>query len=550
MKKFLSLLLFFPLLAFSDDEGERVMVILPDNETMRIQHEDLIPIRFMPGLYVGEVTESELKDIEKRHPEAEVNSFPDSKEELTTSVRSILLETPEHATEPLSNWWDAGFTGKGTVIGVLDSGVPDNYAIGDQLFTRQSALNDKKLIVNRGPDSAFDQYLNGVRTAHGTGVTCIYTGVAKGSENFLITLAGDSDVDDTDWGLTLVNLDWLLMTADQPKPNVINYSFGNGPLIEDWSFVAQTVDYIVDEFNVVWVKSAGNTGWVAPTDSAPFANTLTVPADSYNAIVVANMNNTVYKGTDSLTKTSDRSQHSIMPSSSRGPTRDGRRKPDLTAPGNDTRTCAPQTSVYAVPENPTFKQYTTSMQYDPITETRLVGGTSMATPHVGAAAAIIYDSGITDPMSIKALLINSADTWTDELTPHQAIGGSKWNRTYGWGYLNMNQAFEQRENLYQVNIRPHQTICYQGDLRAQDKVTLVWEKHLHDPFTPMKLELYERIQEVLMDEDDSQIDNVLQVSAYPYDLHVGLIRITNLGKKDETVALASGQPLRRALCKP
>jgi serine protease AprX len=206
--------------------------------------------------------------------------------------------------------------------------------------------------------------------------------------------------------------------------------------------------------------------------------------------------------------------------------------------------------VYAVTENPTFKQYTTSMQYDPITETRLVGGTSMATPHVGAAAAILHDSGITEPMLIKALLINSADTWTDQLTPHQAIGGSKWNRTYGWGYLNMNQAFEQRENLYQINIQPNETVCYQGDLRAQDKVTLVWKKHLHDPFTPMRLELYERISEVLVDEDDSLIDNVLQVSSYPDDLRAGLIRISNVGNKDETVALASGRTLSKSLCKP
>ena len=513
-------------------------------------------IQFMPGLYVGTPLDDSEALVLNAVP------VPGSHEELEVSTASILLKTPDQTSAPISNWWNAGFTGKSAVIGVLDSGVPDTYENAQGSFTRQSGLLNKNMRVNRSETSGFDRYLNGVRTAHGTGVACIYgneqvdrPGIAYGVNDMLVTLAGDSDVDDTDWELTLLNLDWLLTTPGQPKPTTINYSFGNGELVEDWSLVAQTVDYIVNQYGITWVKSAGNDGWVEPSDTAPFANSLSVPADSYNAIVVANMNNTLSKTSTTLVKTSNRSQHTIQSSSSRGPTRDGRRKPDITAPGNDTRTCAPTENIYAIPENPTFKPYSTSMQYDAVSETRLVGGTSMATPHVGGTSALIYDSGIHDPKAIKALLINSADAWAD----NGAVPGSLWNRTYGWGYINMDNAFHEKDFVYEGKLRPSTPRCYVGDIKPNDKVTLVWERRVDTKrmyaFTPMQLTLYRPADHTLLAQDNSRIDNVLQVShtddnahqvrvdiRIPDDVH----RID--GSRDEPFALASSVRLKPVSC--
>jgi serine protease AprX len=265
---------------------------------------------------------------------------------------------------------------------------------------------------------------------------------------------------------------------------------------------------------------------------------MSVPADSYNSIVVANMNTTLSKTEHSLTKTADRSQHVITASSSRGPTLSGRKKPDLTSPGNDTRTCAPDPSVYAVEENPTFHPYGISMQYHQDSQTRLAGGTSMATPHVGGASALLYSAGIHAPAAIKSLLINSADTWTDNDQPgpgdtqhpcdsslpmcgHGQKAGSQWNRTYGWGYINMDNAYQQKDNIIKLDLSPNNPMCFQGKSRLGSKITVAWNRRFGFtknklwPFTPINMMLFSVERKILLDEDLSRIDNVIQVSNYP-----------------------------------
>ena len=559
----------------------------------------LMPIRFMPGLMVGASPSNRAALAELASTEAVrlIDIPATSHEELDVNTASMLLQQGQDGSVPISNWWNAGFNGSKTVIGVLDSGVADHYTDADgQHFFRHEGLKNKTLYVNRGLESGFDKYLNGMRTPHGTGVACIYgseqpsrQGVSFGSKDFLIAIAGDSEVDDTDWSLTLKNLDWMLLDPSHPKPQVINYSFGNGDVYpsasvkpQDWSDVAQTVDYIVNHYAITWVKSAGNKGWVSAS-AAPFASTLSIPADSYNAIVVANMSSTVSKTESRLVKTSLRHLHTISKTSSRGPTLDGRRKPDITAPGNDTRTCAPDPDTYAIATNPTFKPYTSSMQYDGESKTRLMGGTSSATPHVGGAAALISDSGIHSPKMIKALLINSADAWTDNDQPgpgdnticqsdrprcgHGQMKGSHWDRTYGWGYINMDAAYWQREFVYEKTISPKKPLCYLLHANTGDKITVVWERRFDSTgkpyhFTPLKMELLRSKDKTLMDVDDSQIDNVLQVANYPRNnktiqneasvsvivkLSVAKGIDTIDGSKEEPFAIASTSKLQQQL---
>ena len=71
------------------------------------------------------------------------------------------------------------------------------------------------------------------------------------------------------------------------------------------------------DYSTSWAKSAGNNGFGT--------NTMTVPANNYNGLTVANMND--------MNSTS-RSDDVITDSSSRGPTVLNRKKPDLSAPGN------------------------------------------------------------------------------------------------------------------------------------------------------------------------------------------------------------------------
>ena len=138
----------------------------------------------------------------------------------------------------------------------------------------------------------------------------------------------------------------------------LNYSFGNGRILapveqsslnqwQTWSYWARYFDAVSYENDFLLSKSAGNDGSKYPDGSSaetPQPYSISKPGDNYNGLTVANVDTTLTDGPTE--KTTDRSQHSIRATSSRGPTTDGRRKPDIAAPGHDTRTAAPDPNAY------------------------------------------------------------------------------------------------------------------------------------------------------------------------------------------------------------
>lgn len=436
---------------------------------MTVKRFDVLPV-----VTVTLPNDHDLLQMIARHPDVmQISAVHAGQEELETAHEALLLK-PSAQYPDVSNWWANGYTGAHSVIGVIDSGID----------SENPSLREKTIVVRQEPGSGYDVHKNGVNTPHGTGVACIYAGlgnnsfpndygIAVGIPTFVTALAGEQDDGEVaDLLVTLGSLDWMLNRSGV-KPTIINYSFGNGPTscssCTDWSGIAKVFDYVVNHDHIFIVKSAGNQGYGEFRSNAPFAGTLTTPADNYNAVTVANMD---------ITASPDRAKHVIDPLSSRGPTLNGRRKPDISAPGTATRTCAPDPSSYAF-------SYTASMDYRD--GFRFMGGTSAATPHVGAAAALLEDAGITSPMAKKALLINSADAYTDGdsaacSASSDACGpvmGSEWNRSYGWGYLNMQRAFDERNYLIQDSItmdQPEKT--YEAQLPVGAKITLVHERRI------------------------------------------------------------------------
>jgi serine protease len=67
-------------------------------------------------------------------------------------------------------------------------------------------------------------------------------------------------------------------------------------------------------------------------------------------------------------------------------------------------------------------------------------GTSMASPHVAAAAALVYSQGITDPAKVRDILVKSATPKDDK-------------NKYGAGVLNVAQATAKAEQLQGVKLR-------------------------------------------------------------------------------------------------
>ncbi len=111
----------------------------------------------------------------------------------------------------------------------------------------------------------------------------------------------------------------------------------------------------------------------------------------------------------------------LSPFSSPGPTRDGRQKPDITAPGaaigsalsQDLSTVCPATSSTYLPDGQKHQ---------------VMQGTSMAAPHTtGAVALLMQKFGAISPAWAKAYFRNNAivDSYT----------GTPWTADWGWGKL-------------------------------------------------------------------------------------------------------------------
>lgn len=492
---------------------------------------DALPLHFMPAVSVVISKDQDiLEQLAEHHAAAQISLNKTGFEEMEVSAQAIKL-MPSPAYPQVNNWWDHGYTGKQGVIGLIDSGVAIEHP----------GLSNKTIILRKEKGSGFSKLKNGVRSAHGTGVSCIYTGgvassvfprdqgIAYGASTIVAGLAGEGTGLIPDTLLALQTLDWMLTRAGI-KPTIINYSFGNGPVscpsCTDWSGLAKIVDYVVNQEKILWVKSAGNAGYIEPKNEIPFASTMTVPADNYNALTVANMNPAVVQD-GVLQPTPNRSQHAIRYTSSRGPTLNGRRKPDIAAPGNDTRTCAPDPGQYKF-------NYSPAMNYQD--GYRLMGGTSSAAPHVGAAVLLLQDAGIKNPAAAKALLINSADTWTDSgqsgpddpfhtyAGGHYPVEGSQWNRTYGWGYLNMQKAFYQRNFIIEDELSLENPVKeYRIVLPVGKKITLVHERrvgYFEDnrewKLSHLSLQLIDEESGQVIMQDDSPIDTVHQVTNCNY----------------------------------
>jgi serine protease AprX len=497
------------LLLFLNENTNKAAFI---NILQQIPEVSIQDLGFMPAIAIQTKANMDiLNQIADIKGIAQISQYKPGREELDITAQ-ILKLAPSTYYPNVQNWWANGFTGKKGIIGLLDTGLD---------FTHP-ALAQKKLIIRQEEGSGYSDYTNGVKEPHGTGMACIYAsndgkykGIAFDASTIVTALAGAETADTSSIMQTLSSLDWML-NRSHVTPTIINYSMGNGKLANqdcpEWSGLARVIDYVINTKKILWVKSAGNMGYIEPSYQYPFASTLTVPGDNYNGITVANMNADEIENSPA-SKTADRTKHRIKYTSSRGPTPFGRRKPDLTAPGHDTRTCAPDPTVYP------FK-YPSSMEYKD--GYRWVGGTSSAAPHVGASALLLQDAGIKEPMAMKALLINSADTWTDAGTEdagHKQIMGSLWNRTYGWGYINMEKAFKQRNNIIQEKLSLEKPILeYRIYLAPGDKVTLVHERRVgYTKDNPWKLshvslELIDLGKNKVIAKDDSPIDTVHQVA--------------------------------------
>ncbi|HEY3492918.1 MAG TPA: S8 family serine peptidase, partial [Solirubrobacterales bacterium] len=180
------------------------------------------------------------------------------------------------------------------------------------------------------------------------------------------------------------------------------------------------------------VSSLGNAGAIASfTTHVDEEETLGIPATADEALAVG-----AYV-TDACWDSIDGSSYSYspMPSlgdiasfSSRGPTRDGRAKPEVAAPGMGIVSSLAQEVKAAVDD-----------EWETDTWHQLMQGTSQAAPHVAGAIALFFEDDPTlDTGDVESLLKNHAreDDWT-QLHETGTLIGLKKNRAFGSGKLNV-----------------------------------------------------------------------------------------------------------------
>ncbi|WP_152774551.1 S8 family peptidase [Streptomyces spongiae] len=240
--------------------------------------------------------------------------------------------------------WAAGYDGKGTKIAVLDTGVdtthPDlkDQVIESKNFTPAADASDK-----------FGHGTHVASIAAGTGAKSNgkYKGVAPGAKILNGKVLDDTGSGD-DSGI-IAGIEW----AAAQGADVVNLSLGGGDTPEVDPLEAE-VDKVSKEKGILFAIAAGNDGEFGE-------QTIGSPGTAASALTVGAVDD----------------NDKLASFSSTGPGLDGQIKPDVTAPGVDITAASAKGSVIEqeVGENPAG--YLT------------ISGTSMATPHVAGAAAIL-----------------------------------------------------------------------------------------------------------------------------------------------------------------
>ena len=295
-------------------------------------------------------------------------------------------------------FWSQGYTGVGVEIGIIDLFLADSSHpaiqanhLGNEVFVKGAAwISDHATMVT---GAAVSQ--------DGT-----HTGVAPGAGWWSAQTTKRSSLSTirTQTVAAETFAQGLRGLAGNPV-EVITLSIGFAGVSDASDQWSLALDHIVNTNGSVITVSAGNDG--------PAISSMTgLPNGAYNIITVGATGDTLGSPSEDYTRVAD--------FSSRGPTSDGRIKPDIVAPG--------------------------SLLHLPTLGSNWAdgNGTSFATPLVAGGAALLKGMGIdlgfvTDPKLIKSVLLNSADKlagWSH--SPTQPLDFNQ-----GAGQMNLRKAFEQ-----------------------------------------------------------------------------------------------------------
>ncbi|WP_406361104.1 S8 family serine peptidase [Streptomyces sp. NBC_01579] len=238
--------------------------------------------------------------------------------------------------------WKAGYDGKGVKVAVLDTGVdPDHPDLAGKIVEARNFSPNPDAVDHNGHGT----HVAGTIAGSGAASDGRRKGAAPGAQLYVGKVL-DNGGSGTHSAI-IAGMDWAARTGAP----VVSMSLG-GAATDGTDPLSSEVDALTAKYGTLFVIAAGNAG---------AQSTVAAPGAADSALTVGAVNK----------------QDALAPFSSRGPRiGDFAVKPDLTAPGVD---------IVAA------RAAGTQLGGHPIVDEHYIGlsGTSMATPHVAAAAAIL-----------------------------------------------------------------------------------------------------------------------------------------------------------------
>jgi len=413
--------------SLESQEKVKVIVWLNENESSE-SFKRIGRVKYQYNIIPAVAMEVSVNELETLARESSVEKIVPDRIVSTFRLESMALINASDASSTFN------VNGTDVNVSIIDTGIFNHTE-----FQGPNRIVKQKCYCNVAPgnccpngtaedDNATDDHSHGTHCAgiaagKGDGYT---HGVATNASLFAVKvfnasgIALDSDV--------VAGIEWAIDNG----ANVLSLSFGSN-LGSDQCYdfsSSEAVDNATKQ-GVVVIVSAGNLG--------SSAETIAAPACAKRAITVGNTND----------------NDNIYFSSSRGPTKDNRTKPDLTAPGVSINSTINSLNGYGSKT-----------------------GTSMSGPHVAGVAALVLqqfnriNGYYPNPDRVKAILITAVNT------TGMSSSYSQRNNVYGSGRIDAYEA------LRIINFTENNTISageehhYKINVTSADfKTTLYWPEN-------------------------------------------------------------------------
>jgi subtilisin family serine protease len=258
--------------------------------------------------------------------------------------------------------WEAGYTGEGAKVAVLDTGIDATHPdLAGQVVAQQNFSGSPDIVDRYGHGT----HVAAIAAGSGAGAPGARSGVAPAADLVIGKVLGD----DGSGPLSeiIAGMEWAA-----PQVDVVNMSLGSGFPSDGSDPFSQALDQLSDRHDTLFVTSAGNGG--------PASQTVGDPAAADRALAVGAVD------------VDDR----LAEFSSRGPLIGSyEMKPEIVAPGVDVVAARAANTLMG---DPVDAGYTSA------------SGTSMAAPHVaGAAALLVEQHPDWAAPQLESALVGSAD---------------------------------------------------------------------------------------------------------------------------------------------